>query len=167
MDDRISRRSINIEGKVTSIALEPVFWEELDRRAKGAGLSWSDYSRQLLNELGAVPNRASSLKQHLMQIKHDTLRSLLIDVTGPECTTRLWCQGSRIIIGRNAGSEIVLNDSKVSRAHAVFIEIDGRWWVGDLHSKNGTRIGRKKIVFEPMPFKKALTIGQYQLQIVQ
>jgi predicted DNA-binding ribbon-helix-helix protein len=163
----INRRSININGKVTSIALESVFWIELDRRARNAGISWADYSRKLLEELGAVQNRASALKQHLMHTTPGSVRATKIEVTGPEGSTCLQCRGNRIIIGRNASSEVILNDSKASRAHAVLVEINNSWWVGDLQSRNGTWFGKKRIVFEPMPPKKVIRIGQHLLQIVQ
>lgn len=41
-------------------------------------------------------------------------------------------------IGRGERSTIVLDDSYVSQEHARLVRRDGRWWLDDLGSRNGT-----------------------------
>jgi hypothetical protein len=43
-------------------------------------------------------------------------------------------------IGRGKNCEIQISDSSVSRVHASIRTLDGRFWISDLQSTNGTRI---------------------------
>ena len=44
------------------------------------------------------------------------------------------------VIGRDADAEVRLLDNRISRLHAKVIYEDGRWWIVDLSSRNGTRL---------------------------
>jgi phosphoserine phosphatase RsbU/P len=46
--------------------------------------------------------------------------------------------GASIILGRHPACEIVLESASVSRQHARILDIDGNFYVEDLHSRNGT-----------------------------
>jgi len=49
-------------------------------------------------------------------------------------------------LGRSPGNKVVLSDASISRNHAEIFFRDGHWWIHDLGSKNGTKIGaRRKI----------------------
>jgi Nif-specific regulatory protein len=48
--------------------------------------------------------------------------------------------GQPYTLGRAATNRIVLKDDLCSREHAEVNHRDGRWWVRDLHSLNGTRV---------------------------
>lgn len=48
-------------------------------------------------------------------------------------------------IGRLPGNGVVLPDETVSSRHALLREVDGRWWVEDLGSTNGTRVNGRPI----------------------
>ena len=41
-------------------------------------------------------------------------------------------------VGRDAGSDVVLNDEAASAKHAVLSFADGEWWLEDAASTNGT-----------------------------
>ena len=57
----------------------------------------------------------------------------LIVLTGPAAERRLEIGSEeRLVIGRDEGCNLVLDDSKVSRRHAYLQEIDGGVEVGDL-----------------------------------
>jgi FHA domain/Domain of unknown function (DUF1707) len=45
---------------------------------------------------------------------------------------------SQAYLGRSHGCDYVLPDEAVSRRHALLAYTDGRWWVDDCTSKNGT-----------------------------
>jgi len=47
-----------------------------------------------------------------------------------------------IIIGRDPGCDIPLQDDKVSTRHAQLTYHHGQWWVGDLTSTNGTVLNK-------------------------
>jgi hypothetical protein len=48
--------------------------------------------------------------------------------------------GDRITVGRTSNNDIVLAHHTVSRLHVYFRQRDGRWWVTDAGSKNGTTL---------------------------
>ncbi len=67
---------------------------------------------------------------------------------------------SSFFIGREAGCEVVLDDHVISRRHSrVFIDKDGRYWVEDLKSKNGTTINDQAIADGPAEVKVGDRIG--------
>ena len=58
-------------------------------------------------------------------------------------------------IGRDQSCEIQLNEPVVSRFHAEFWYADGRWWLLDLKSHNGTFLNGSLV--EKMPFRMAMS----------
>ena len=48
-------------------------------------------------------------------------------------------------IGRAADNQIVLPDDTVSSHHALLCRRDGRWWLEDLGSTNGTRVNGRVV----------------------
>ena len=59
---------------------------------------------------------------------------------------RRWLLGAqRVVIGRDPGAGIVINDRNVSREHAEIIRGDGGYFIRDLGSKNGTYVGDQRI----------------------
>ncbi len=72
---------------------------------------------------------------------------LVFDVTvGPLKGRRFHLTPDRahVLIGRRHGS-VRLEDPKVSRTHAEFVWLDGRWQINDLNSTNGTYINAKMV----------------------
>jgi FHA domain/Domain of unknown function (DUF1707) len=53
--------------------------------------------------------------------------------------------GERAVVGRSRDCDCVLGDPTVSRNHAVLRHADGRWWVADLASLNGTWLNGRRI----------------------
>lgn len=50
-----------------------------------------------------------------------------------------------VLIGRDPLSDVQLKDRAVSTWHARLSFHDGRWWIEDLGSTNGTRINRERL----------------------
>ena len=48
-------------------------------------------------------------------------------------------------VGRAAGNGLVLPDETVSSRHALLRLVDGRWWLEDLASTNGTRVNGRPV----------------------
>lgn len=51
-----------------------------------------------------------------------------------------------ILIGRNAGCDLHLNDVTVSAEHARLTYHNNQWWVEDLGSKNGTYLNNEAVM---------------------
>lgn len=71
------------------------------------------------------------------------------------------------VIGRHPRATIVLDDAFVSSEHAQLSWTDGRWWVTDLDSTNGTLLnGRDVSVPTGLRFGDVIEIGEISLQLV-
>ena len=47
-------------------------------------------------------------------------------------------EGASVILGRHPACDIVLESASVSRQHARILNVDGNFYIEDLHSRNGT-----------------------------
>lgn len=54
----------------------------------------------------------------------------------------------QMTIGRSRASGCILSDPSVSRAHAVVRHVEGRWWLRDAGSTNGTDVNGRRITGE-------------------
>jgi pSer/pThr/pTyr-binding forkhead associated (FHA) protein len=73
---------------------------------------------------------------------------------------------NKLTIGRDQRNHITLAAKSVSREHAVLLYADGRWWIEDRGSANGTYINDTRIPFgSPHPLRHAdrVRIGTEQL----
>jgi hypothetical protein len=75
--------------------------------------------------------------------------------------------GERTRIGRSPDCEIFLDDVTVSRNHAVLVERDGKFFVEDEGSLNGTFVNRRRIDDAPLQNGDELQIGKYRLTFVE
>ncbi|MBF7681726.1 FHA domain-containing protein [Acinetobacter sp. B5B] len=50
-----------------------------------------------------------------------------------------------VLVGRHAACDLILQDAKISRKHAVFIVKKENLWLEDLQSSNGTFVNDEKI----------------------
>lgn len=56
---------------------------------------------------------------------------------------------NRIVIGRSGDADIGLEETEVSRMHAVIFRKGGRLWLVDLHSANGSSVNGHAATTEP------------------
>jgi hypothetical protein len=52
----------------------------------------------------------------------------------------LLLEGDRLIVGSAADSDVVVSDTSVSRIHAMLHQLNGRWFIEDCGSRNGTAV---------------------------
>jgi pSer/pThr/pTyr-binding forkhead associated (FHA) protein len=52
----------------------------------------------------------------------------------------LLVEGDRLIVGSAADNDVVVVDTSVSRIHAVLHQLNGRWFIEDCGSRNGTAV---------------------------
>lgn len=69
----------------------------------------------------------------------------LVVVQGPLSGTTLPLGPSAVLVGRAPSCTLVLDDDYASGRHARFFPQDGRWWVEDLGSTNGTLVDDQPI----------------------
>ena len=83
------------------------------------------------------------------------------------CTAgRTWevtMEGDSLTIGRDAGSDILLDHPSVSRHHAVIERRGDAFVLRDLRSRNGTWVGRERIERVPLGDGDSAAIGRAQL----
>lgn len=90
-------------------------------------------------------------------------RFVLVDLTKK---SRVPIQTNRLLLGRNAACDLLLDFSGVSGRHCL-LSFDGdQWHLQDLDSKNGTQIDGKPITSSVLPVGSRFTIARkYQFRI--
>jgi hypothetical protein len=72
------------------------------------------------------------------------------------------------VIGRAPGSQVRLNDAMVSAEHARLRRRNGRWFVEDLGSTNGTLLNQQPVQGErPIDYGDMITIGDVRLKLAR
>src|SRR5947209_9498043 len=54
-------------------------------------------------------------------------------------------EGEKIILGRNADCQVVINVPAVSREHAMIRRIQNKFYIEDLKSRNGTFVNNQEV----------------------
>jgi len=72
-------------------------------------------------------------------------------------------EGERTIIGRSPDCQVFLDDVTVSRRHAVLVDRNGRWFVEDQSSLNGTFVNRQRVESSQLSDGDEIQIGKYRL----
>lgn len=76
-------------------------------------------------------------------------------------SVRVWAlwAGAPATFGRVRENALVCDEASVSRHHAQFVEAQGRWWVQDLNSTNGTRLNGQRCERSPLVAHDRLALG--------
>ncbi len=169
------KRSIVLNKKTTSISLEEVFWEELDRFAARRGVLWQEFIRELLAAENTPPNRAAAVKESLIRLMRvesecaagggGRIKSWWA-VEGPEEEKHICTREVRLLTGRDFSCDIPMRDQEVSRRHLMLSHDGESWWVIDLNSKNGTMINGRKINCARLEAGTRVNIGLSTLRLL-
>ena len=76
-------------------------------------------------------------------------------------------QGERTTIGRSPDCDIFLDDVTVSRNHAVLVHRNGKYYVEDQGSLNGTFVNRQRIDSARLENGDELQVGKYRLTFIE
>ncbi len=89
--------------------------------------------------------------------------SLLISTRGAVSGSRYLLDEDEITVGRDPSSDILLDDSTVSRTHAVFRRINGNYSVIDAGSLNGTYVNRQRVDSQELKNGDEIILGKFRL----
>lgn len=67
-----------------------------------------------------------------------------------------------VTAGRDAQSDIILDDNTVSREHTVFKRVNGAFVVEDAGSLNGTYVNRERVDSAPLKSGDEIIIGRFR-----
>lgn len=71
------------------------------------------------------------------------------------------------VLGRDPGSDFVLDDELASRRHAQVVGRGGGWVLEDLGSTNGTLVNGKRVKRAPLADGDTIRVGNILLRFVQ
>ena len=89
--------------------------------------------------------------------------ALLISTRGAVSGSRYLLNEDEITVGRDPSSDILLDDSTVSRTHAVFRRINGKYSVIDAGSLNGTYVNRQRVDSQELKNGDEIILGKFRL----
>ncbi len=89
--------------------------------------------------------------------------ALLISTRGAVSGSRDLLDEDEITVGRDPSSDILLDDSTVSRTHAVFRRINGNYSVIDAGSLNGTYVNRQRVDSQELKNGDEIILGKFRL----
>lgn len=75
--------------------------------------------------------------------------------------------GRRVVIGRDATSDIQIADTTVSREHAALVKRGTAWWVIDLSSTNGTAVNGVAAAEHPLSPGDVITFGEAEVEFLE
>jgi SulP family sulfate permease len=89
-----------------------------------------------------------------------------ITVRGTDGTERTYTlHGGNLVIGRDPGAGICLQDTQVSWQHAVLSDAGGTCFIEDLDSSNGTFVGAERIRRQALNAGEVVRIGPFELAL--
>ena len=89
--------------------------------------------------------------------------ALLISTRGAVSGSSYLLDEDEITVGRDPSSDILLDDSTVSRTHAVFRRINGNYSVIDAGSLNGTYVNRQRVDSQELKNGDEIILGKFRL----
>ena len=89
--------------------------------------------------------------------------ALLVGVRGPNRGARFLLDLDVVTVGRHPESDIFLDDITVSRRHAEFRRDEGRYWIHDVGSLNGTYVNGKRAEDQLLQTGDEIQIGKFKL----
>ena len=99
--------------------------------------------------------------QTISRLADDT--ALLIATRGALSGSRYLLDEDEVTVGRDPRADILLDDSTVSRQHAVFRRENGAYTVIDAGSLNGTYVNRQRVDKATLMNGDEIMIGKFRL----
>ncbi len=90
-------------------------------------------------------------------------QALLVVQRGPNAGSKFLIDKDLTTTGRHPESDIFLDDVTVSRRHAEFRRKDGKFYIRDVGSLNGTYVNRQRVEETELANGDELQIGKFKL----
>jgi type II secretory pathway predicted ATPase ExeA len=88
---------------------------------------------------------------------------LVVSRDGEIVSDRHWPAG-RVLIGRDAHNDVTLPSRYVSRHHALIVVEDGRAWIADLKSMNGTYVNSRRVSQKALQHDDVISVGNHRVK---
>lgn len=136
------------------------FGEEVGKSVKDFGKEFGTAAaKELVTELkGKHPSDASASPPAT------AVKAWLSIVEGNRERARVPLTGAHMILGRRVLGD---QDPRMSRDHAAFYLNDGRFWVEDKNSTNGTYVNRQRVMKQVLAPGDWIQLGATMLQFQQ
>jgi pSer/pThr/pTyr-binding forkhead associated (FHA) protein len=89
--------------------------------------------------------------------------ALLISTRGAVSGSRYLLDEDEVTVGRDPNADILLDDSTVSRAHALFRRVGNAFHVVDAGSLNGTYVNRERVDDAELHNGDEIMVGKFRL----
>ncbi|MCI2148356.1 FHA domain-containing protein [Bifidobacterium crudilactis] len=89
--------------------------------------------------------------------------ALLISTRGAVSGSRYLLDEDKVTVGRDPNADILLDDSTVSRAHALFRRVGNAFHVVDAGSLNGTYVNRERVDDAELHNGDEIMVGKFRL----
>lgn len=73
----------------------------------------------------------------------------------------------RIVIGRDATCDVVIDNAGVSRNHAVVLFDEGEFRIRDTESQNGITVNGKRVNETTLNYGDVIGVGKFELQLIE
>ena len=129
---------------------------------EGTSIVTADVIRISSDELGWEPfdKKGIETDEHtkLIPILNATpILKLLVSNNGEQIEEYSIRKGTKI--GRHKDNDIVIDTPRISRYHAEILDRNGRWYVRDLDSMNGTRLNQHRVDLAPINAGDIISVG--------
>ena len=114
------------------------------------------------------PSGPASAPSETIAMQPDIASSMawLVVTNGPSEGKSIQLKEGANTIGRSLENDLQINDSSVSRSHAMVVVGDDSFTLVDLGSTGGTRIGGHRISGRRISHGSVVTVGQTQFSVV-
>jgi len=106
------------------------------------------YGRRVMSKIARqnAPQLAGSVASLGIEDGEEFEPTHIAMITGRNAGSSISIDGKKeVLVGRSAGSDLVISDEFASNMHAKFVHVGPDWVLQDLNSTNGTFLDGKKI----------------------
>ncbi len=88
----------------------------------------------------------------------------LVVSRGDEVVSDRYWPAGRVLIGRDSHNDVSLPSRYVSRHHALIVVQEGRAWIADLKSMNGTYLNSRRVSQKALQHEDVISIGNHRVK---